>query len=504
VDEIRLLGGTNISVQERGRWRDRVRGRGRRTLFLGMGTFDGFSPGAFRAVLAHEYGHFLHGDTAGGVLARRVNANLLSFGASIMLWRGDVWWNIGWQFFRLYHFLFRRITLGASRLQEIHADRVSVFLFGPRCATDGLAHVLWREAEYQVRVERVVRESLLGPGRRANADPFRSGRAGDNRRVAELVAMAWRIRPSEDETHPTPAQRLEWFQATRTLTQTADQSGAIEDAPAVLADAGPAQPGDLWALFADPDRARAEWNRRFDADVLARLDERAGYFDRLIAGCTAVIQDHPERVAVYLQRASAFFEVGNYRAAIGDCNAALGRGAPVAMCAFQRGVARSHLGDPAAVADFEEAIRRAPGEFERPARIELGDHHARAGDDASAQREYGRALELHADANVLLKRRHVRARMGVWGSAVVDFSRAIELEPESAEACVARAAAYLGQDQYEQALADAERAVVLDPRLSEARLLVTNIRSKQPEESHRGDCRAKPRPETIAAAETPV
>ena len=42
------------------------------------------------------------------------------------------------QFVRLYHFIFRRITHGASRLQEINADRVAARLCG-RDAFEGMA-----------------------------------------------------------------------------------------------------------------------------------------------------------------------------------------------------------------------------------------------------------------------------------------------------------------------------------------------------------------------------
>ncbi len=64
VDEIRLVSGADIGVIERGRPRDKRRDRATRCLMLGMATFDGFPLSAFRAVLAHEYAHLLHRDTA--------------------------------------------------------------------------------------------------------------------------------------------------------------------------------------------------------------------------------------------------------------------------------------------------------------------------------------------------------------------------------------------------------------------------------------------------------
>ena len=66
VDEIRVTPGTDMAVYERGTAADRRRDVARRILILGVGLLNGFHQGAFRAVLAHEYGHFAHRDTAGG------------------------------------------------------------------------------------------------------------------------------------------------------------------------------------------------------------------------------------------------------------------------------------------------------------------------------------------------------------------------------------------------------------------------------------------------------
>ena len=69
VDAIFLTPGAEVAVFERGRWLDKARDRARRSLILGLGVVEGFHIDPFRAVLAHEYGHFLHRDTAGGDVA---------------------------------------------------------------------------------------------------------------------------------------------------------------------------------------------------------------------------------------------------------------------------------------------------------------------------------------------------------------------------------------------------------------------------------------------------
>ena len=63
-----------------------------------------------------------------------------------MIQRGSAqWWNIGWQFVRLYNLLFRWITHGASRLQKINADRVTARAFGKEAFEEGLRHVSRRD-----------------------------------------------------------------------------------------------------------------------------------------------------------------------------------------------------------------------------------------------------------------------------------------------------------------------------------------------------------------------
>jgi len=57
VDEIRVTPGADMAVYERGSFKERIQDRAHRILILGVGTLNGFNQNAFRAVLAHEYGH---------------------------------------------------------------------------------------------------------------------------------------------------------------------------------------------------------------------------------------------------------------------------------------------------------------------------------------------------------------------------------------------------------------------------------------------------------------
>jgi len=43
---------------------------------------------------------------------------------------------------RIYHFIFRRISYGATRLQEVLADRIAASKYGAAAFESGLKHVM--------------------------------------------------------------------------------------------------------------------------------------------------------------------------------------------------------------------------------------------------------------------------------------------------------------------------------------------------------------------------
>lgn len=112
VDEIRVTPGVDIAVYERGGFREKMKDKGTRVLILGVGTFNGFSANAFRAVLAHEYGHLSNRDTAGGDVAFRVNTDMMRLAEAMVNSGTNTYHNLAFHFLRLYHFIFRRITHG--------------------------------------------------------------------------------------------------------------------------------------------------------------------------------------------------------------------------------------------------------------------------------------------------------------------------------------------------------------------------------------------------------
>ena len=247
VQEIRIVPGTELFVYERGSRRERENDLGQRILVIGIGLLPGFSQTGFRAVLAHEYGHFSHRDTAGGEIALRVSQDMMKFGLAMAYAGRAVWWNIAFQFLRLYDFLFRRISHGATRLQEVLADRAAARLYGSELFEEGLRHVIRRNIEFNHFADAEITDAL------------QSGRALQNiyalelhqeKAIDEEIESALNRATSEDDTHPSPLDRF------RLVSR-------------VVCSNQPDRSGSVWELFANRDALTQEMSSQIERMVHA-------------------------------------------------------------------------------------------------------------------------------------------------------------------------------------------------------------------------------------------
>jgi Zn-dependent protease with chaperone function len=251
VDEIRVTPGTDLAVYERGSSADKRQDKATRILILGVGVLNGFSRNAFRAVLAHEYGHFSHRDTAGGEVALRVNKDMVTFAYAMAAAGQAVWYNLAFQFLRAYHFIFRRISHGATRLQEILADRVAVYLYGARAFEEGLTHVIYRDAEFQHLATREIDAASAGRRALQNLYELPEAKGGEAERDVETAFReSLERKTSQDDTHPAPAERFRLAQRVKSKgEQPAD--------------------GTVWELFADREALTREMSQLVERNLQA-------------------------------------------------------------------------------------------------------------------------------------------------------------------------------------------------------------------------------------------
>jgi Zn-dependent protease with chaperone function len=160
INRIYLRPEIDIAVVERGFFPLRMIGMGRRCLFLGLGTLPGMTQGAFKAILAHEYGHFAHRDTAGGGLALQVRISLAQVAISLKMEGMANWSNPAWLFISGFTLLFEAITQGASRVQEILADRRAVLTYGAHEFVEGLNHVAHQQLRFAYQVNQEIEKAV--------------------------------------------------------------------------------------------------------------------------------------------------------------------------------------------------------------------------------------------------------------------------------------------------------------------------------------------------------
>lgn len=239
VDEIRVTPGTDLAVYEKGSFRERSQDRAQRILIVGVGVLNDFPQNGFRAVLAHEYGHFSHRDTAGGDIALRVNADMMKFAHAMILSGQAVWWNIAFQFLRVYHFIFRRISHGATRLQEVLADRVAASKYGPGAFEEGLKHVVRKSVEFNHLATQEINESANSQRALQNLYELQPTNNPD---LEKEVEESLNRKTTEDDTHPSPSDR---FRFTRRIVSSSEQPVT----------------GQVWDLFKDKEGLTLEMTK---------------------------------------------------------------------------------------------------------------------------------------------------------------------------------------------------------------------------------------------------
>lgn len=252
VDNVYLEPTTNIAVMERGG--NMAMGHGsERCLILGVGALDGMRLGPFKAILAHEYGHFQNEDTAGGGFALAVRRSLYSMAASMAQHGAAAWYNPAWLFLNGFHWVFLRTSQGASRLQEILADRWAALAYGSSAFADGLTHVIRRSIEFDAHVDASLKDVVDRRVSMSNLYTHEPAERIAPDQIEDAFAKAFDRAPSPFDSHPAPKDRIRWVEA---LHAAGTSSG--DDAEAMA-----------WTLFSDRERIQLSMTREVRENVLA-------------------------------------------------------------------------------------------------------------------------------------------------------------------------------------------------------------------------------------------
>jgi Zn-dependent protease with chaperone function/Flp pilus assembly protein TadD len=211
VDAIYVTPWVGIAVNEKGSILQKFRGAGKRNLILGMGVLPELTQGQLAAILAHEYGHFSNRDTAGGNLAYQVYGSLTQIAEGLIRSGAALVYNPVWWFVVSYQRIFLRVTLGASRLQEVLADRYAAMAYGSQNFIDGLQSVIRQSISFPLRADVEIRKSLdVNQSINNLYDlPMDSSLQGELQKQLDEVMN----RPtSQYDSHPAPRERIAWIE----------------------------------------------------------------------------------------------------------------------------------------------------------------------------------------------------------------------------------------------------------------------------------------------------
>jgi len=234
VDRIVVTPGTEIAVTERGRTLQILIGKGQRCLLLGLGVLPGLRRGPFEALLAHEYGHFSAGTATGscacGPVAHQVRLSLYRNTLKLVIDGRDRWYNPVWIFLAAFGRVFSRITLGASRVQELLADTNAAQAFGVSNFTEGLEHTIRQSIVFSTQVSKEIELSQREGRRIQNVytlqppDDERQLREIEQKFIDEMERSV-----SLDDSHPPARDRIALLQRLGTETPAERDSEPVWD-----------------------------------------------------------------------------------------------------------------------------------------------------------------------------------------------------------------------------------------------------------------------------------
>jgi Zn-dependent protease with chaperone function/Tfp pilus assembly protein PilF len=345
VNRVQLDPDANVGVREDGGTLRVLFGGGERVLHLGYAALRNLTVTELKAILAHEYGHFSHGETRLNPVIGRIIGSSLSIiqRMNTLGWSAAV--NPVYWYLRLYFKVYLRVTMGQSRRRELLADRAAALAYGGDTFASALEQVvengeLFDRAGYELagRLRETGRPChdvyrYLDAAQEVAPDSLRE------RRVNEILDRT----PSMYDSHPPPRDRF----------------ARVAAIPA----SRPPESALARSLFVDPNAIA----RELSATVVDRID--AHLLDRGIRKAPPVeaAVEREERLAAAISLHMDALDVAEKDAAAGDAllmaaldemEAAAGPTDPALVRALASASrVRSQRGDlPGAAAALERAI----------------------------------------------------------------------------------------------------------------------------------------------------
>jgi len=121
------------------------------------------------------------------------------------------WYNPAWLFLNGFYRVFLRISQGASRLQEVLADRWAASIYGAAAFEEGLRHVVAKSVRFNASLGAVIDEVMKKKTALWNVYEYRPEKPPDEAKLEEEIRKAIERQASPYDSHPSPADRFRWI-----------------------------------------------------------------------------------------------------------------------------------------------------------------------------------------------------------------------------------------------------------------------------------------------------
>ena len=160
------------------------------------------------------------------------------------------WYNPAWLFVNGYYRVFQVVTLGASRLQEVLADRYAAMAYGVRDFADGLNQVVRRSIIFDAQIGRELKRVGSGDHKLENVYVLPPIEPTDEFvNVDEQCDVVMNHPASKYDSHPPPNERIG-------LLSNLDAPASSESSARLV-----------WDLFRDPEALQLEMTAHIQENV---------------------------------------------------------------------------------------------------------------------------------------------------------------------------------------------------------------------------------------------
>ena len=147
--------------------------------------------------------------------------------------------------------MFLFISQGASRLQEMLADRWAAFAYGSRAFEEGLQHVIARSVRFGAHVNATLEQAVKQDAVLSNLHAIEQKALPNEAEIQDAVRAALERKASPYDSHPSTTDRIRWVRA---LNAPGEDSGGAGNE-------------DAWGLFSDPRAIELRMTERVRQDL---------------------------------------------------------------------------------------------------------------------------------------------------------------------------------------------------------------------------------------------